>query len=666
MRVLIVEDHKELALTIAGGLRREGMAVDAVFDGQEGLRHGMQDSYDVVVLDRDLPGLHGDEVCRALVAAGTRARVLMLTAADTIESRVDGLGLGADDYLPKPFAFAELVARIRALERRSHPARPPLLACGDIQLDTIHRVATRAGRRIELSPKELTVLELLLAAGGAPLSTEELLQRGWDQYADAFSGVVKVTINRLRAQARRARRDRDGPPRRLPHTETMTTRPIAALSRRWQSLPPRTIRLRLTVIYGGLFIVCGAALLGITYGLVSNRYTPGYVLAVGQQAGVKAGFGPPLLSGTPQAPLPLSIPDSAKLLVRGPTGLPRPASGQVAARAIVTASKAQSTAALGTLLAESAIALTIMAVIALWLAWVVAGRALRPLRTMTATARAISASNLHRRLALDGPDDELAQLADTFDALLERLETAFAAQRQFAANVSHELRTPLTLERTLLEVALADPEASADSLRGVCEKLLANGHHQERLIEALLVMSRSQRGLERREVVDLARVAAQALAGIDSGDLAVEKALQPAITSGDPPLVERLAANLVGNAVRHNRPGGRLSVTTRTVAGRAILTVTNTGPELCPDDLDRLFEPFQRLDGARTSRGDGLGLGLSIVKAIADAHAATISTRLPADGGLSVEVGFPSAPPSEAIVSVPQPPTTRLPAPATR
>ena len=198
MRVLIVEDHRELALTIATGLRREGMAVDVAFDGQEGLRHGAQDSYDVVVLDRDLPALHGDDVCRALVSGGSHARVLMLTAADTIESRVDGLSLGADDYLPKPFAFAELVARIRALARRSPAANPPVLASGDIQLDTIHRVATRGGRRIELSPKELTLLELLLAAQGAPLSTEELLRRGWDEYTDAFSGVVKVTINRLR------------------------------------------------------------------------------------------------------------------------------------------------------------------------------------------------------------------------------------------------------------------------------------------------------------------------------------------------------------------------------------------------------------------------------------------------------------------------------------
>jgi DNA-binding response OmpR family regulator len=198
MRVLVVEDHKELAATIAVGLRREGMAVDIAFDGQAALRQVGRGSYDVVVLDRDLPKLHGDDVCRALVAQGGRERILMLTAAATIESRVDGLSLGADDYLPKPFAFAELVARIRALARRSQPAVPPILTSGDIRLDTAQRVASRAGRRLELSPKELAVLELLLAADGTPLSTRELLERAWDEYVDSFSDVVKVTISRLR------------------------------------------------------------------------------------------------------------------------------------------------------------------------------------------------------------------------------------------------------------------------------------------------------------------------------------------------------------------------------------------------------------------------------------------------------------------------------------
>lgn len=198
MRVLVVEDHKELAATIAVGLRREGMAVDIAFDGEDALRHASGDTYEVILLDRDIPKIHGDDVCRALVARGSRSRVLMLTASDAIEDRVDGLGLGADDYLPKPFAFAELVARIRALARRGRPGYSPLLTRGDLRLDTVQRVATRAGRRLELSGKELAVLELLLAAGGAPVPTRELLARGWDEYVDPDGKVVKVTISRLR------------------------------------------------------------------------------------------------------------------------------------------------------------------------------------------------------------------------------------------------------------------------------------------------------------------------------------------------------------------------------------------------------------------------------------------------------------------------------------
>jgi len=196
MRVLVVEDHKELAATIAVGLRREGMAVDIAADGEAALGHAERGEYDVIVLDRDLPKVHGDDVCRALVARGAPTRVLMLTASSTIEDRVDGLGIGADDYLPKPFAFAELVARIRALARRSERVLAPVLARGDIRLDTNKRFASRAGRRLELSPKELAVLELLLAADGAPLSAVELRARAWDEYT--FGDVVKVTISRLR------------------------------------------------------------------------------------------------------------------------------------------------------------------------------------------------------------------------------------------------------------------------------------------------------------------------------------------------------------------------------------------------------------------------------------------------------------------------------------
>lgn len=198
MRVLVVEDHKELAATIAVGLRREGIAVDLAFDGEQALRQSARKPYDVILLDRDLPKRHGDDVCRTLVERGSNARVLMLTAADTIENRVEGLALGADDYLAKPFAFAELVARIRALSRRNAPAQPPVLKAAGIALDTTRRIATRNGQRLPLSPKELVVLELLLEADGAPLSPRELLARGWDGYVDPDGKVVKVTISRLR------------------------------------------------------------------------------------------------------------------------------------------------------------------------------------------------------------------------------------------------------------------------------------------------------------------------------------------------------------------------------------------------------------------------------------------------------------------------------------
>ena len=198
MRVLVIEDQAELAETVALGLKREGMAVDIALDGAAGLRQTAIYDYDVIVLDRDLPVVHGDRVCEALVQQGARARVLMLTASAGIEDRVAGLGLGADDYLPKPFAFAELIARIRALARRAQPAVAPVLRSGDLTLDTGRRVAARGGRLLDLSAKELAVLELLLAADNRVVSPEELLARAWDEAADPFSAVVKVTMSRLR------------------------------------------------------------------------------------------------------------------------------------------------------------------------------------------------------------------------------------------------------------------------------------------------------------------------------------------------------------------------------------------------------------------------------------------------------------------------------------
>ena len=200
MRVLVIEDHAEMAETVALGLRRAQMAVDVALDGPTGLDRALTTGYDVIVLDRDLPGMHGDQVCAELVATGCRSRVLMLTAAAANEDLVDGLSLGADDYLPKPFDFPVLVARIGALARRAHPAVPPVLRHADLVVDTARRRAWRAGALLELSPKEFGVLELLAAAHGRAVPAEELLERVWDEFADPFTSAVKITVSRLRAK----------------------------------------------------------------------------------------------------------------------------------------------------------------------------------------------------------------------------------------------------------------------------------------------------------------------------------------------------------------------------------------------------------------------------------------------------------------------------------
>ena len=423
-------------------------------------------------------------------------------------------------------------------------------------------------------------------------------------------------------------------------------RVAARLIGRWRSLPPRTIRLRLTAIYAGLFLVCAAALLAINYGLVSERLTSTYFERVSVSAGKQqllfsqnggsisgsaGGVSVGVLSGGP-----VQNPFASSRSYGG--GLPPDLEPVVRAAAV-----ASSNGALGTLLLESGVALAIMALLAAGLGWVMAGRALRPLRTITAAAQEISASNLHRRLALGGPDDELRQLGRTFDALLERLESAFTAQRQFAANVSHELRTPLTYERTLIEVALADPAASSGRLRAVLDQLLVAGEHQERLIEALLVLSRGQRGLDHAQPLDLATIAAEAVDAVEAGELTISCSLAPAPTDGDARLIERLVANLLANAVQYNEPAGAVEVATWTSGRQANLRISNTGPTVAPADLDRLFEPFQRADGARASTASGLGLGLSIVRAIADAHGATIAAGARDGGGLSIDVAFPAA-----------------------
>lgn len=302
--------------------------------------------------------------------------------------------------------------------------------------------------------------------------------------------------------------------------------------------------------------------------------------------------------------------------------------------------------ALHELLVGSAVALAILIPVALALGWFVAGRFLRPLRAITGTAQAISAGNLHQRLGLGKPTDELTELGRTLDDLFARLQASFDAQRHFVANASHELRTPLAGLRTLLEVALADPHADAETLRAVCQEALALGEHQERLIQALLTLATSERGVTRWDTLDLARITQGVLASHARRDQAKRRAVQlverlaPAVTTGDPRLVESLVANLVDNAIRHNHPGGFVEITTQASGTQATLTIANSGPVVADDQVPRLLQPFQRLSPDRSGHPDGYGLGLAIVHAVAQAHHSTLAACARPEGGLCITVRF--------------------------
>ena len=384
----------------------------------------------------------------------------------------------------------------------------------------------------------------------------------------------------------------------------MSALALRLVPRRWRQLSDYSARLRLTLLHSGMFLLLGTLLIAIILVFVWT----GTVIGSSSQSIAVA----PSRSGAPvhQAVIQQHSADVARLL------------------------------------AVAWLTLAFTAVASAPLGWFAAGRMLRPLRQMTTAARAISAGNLHNRLALAGPEDEFKQLGDTVDDLLARLEAAFAAQRRFVANAAHELRTPLTLERTLLQVALADPNASATSLRATCEELVASGRSQERLLEALLTLATSERGIEQRETLDLAPLAERELARtseeIAQRRLDVRPALNSAALRGDRALLARLIANLLDNAIAHNYDGGWIELETSTESDRAVLRVANSGPVIYRDEIERLFEPFQRGRGPRTQADGHYGLGLSIARAIVVAHDGEISAAPPPGGGLVVTVMLPA------------------------
>jgi signal transduction histidine kinase len=367
----------------------------------------------------------------------------------------------------------------------------------------------------------------------------------------------------------------------------------------------RSARLRLTLLYSGMFLALGTAIVVVIFLVGSHGSVVGSTSAV---------------------------------------ALPSPSGGAPIVRDVVSQ---QHSADVDRLLAASWVTLLVTAFVSAVLGWFLAGRVLRPLREMTAAAQTISAGNLHERLALTGPDDEFKQLGDTFDDLLSRLEESFGAQRRFVANAAHELRTPLTVERAVLQVALANPDATAASLRAACEELLASGRDHERLLDSLLALATSERGIQSREPIGLAAVAESVLESlrpeIERGSLTLTGERAAATVNGDRALIECLVSNLVENAIRYNEPGGSVDVRTYANGGLSVLSVVNTGPPVPSGEIERLFEPFRRLTADRTAAdGQHHGLGLSIVRAVATAHRATVTAAPRAEGGLAVTVRFPN------------------------
>ena len=379
--------------------------------------------------------------------------------------------------------------------------------------------------------------------------------------------------------------------------------------------PRLTVHTRLTLLYTGLFAVCGATVVAVSYILVARLEPQGQ----GRQA--PASFVARCRSEQ------LSVHPSERVLAK------------CNAYFQLQGAQHQRDLTLSHLLQYSLITLGVVIVLAAILGWIVGGRALRPVHTITAAARAASEHNLSARVALRGPRDELHELAETFDEMLDRLQAAFEGQKRFIASASHELRTPLAVMRATVDVVLDNPDSTPADLRCMAADIRAAVDHAEHLIGALLILARNERGLTIHEEFDLATVAEDVLDTADLADRRVHATLEPAIISGDPVLADRLVANLVDNAVRYNAASGDIWISTRTVAGGSQLTVANTGPLISPAEADSVFQPFRRLSD-RTSH-EGFGLGLTIVASIAAVHGGTATASPRDDGGLSITVTIP-------------------------
>jgi signal transduction histidine kinase len=433
---------------------------------------------------------------------------------------------------------------------------------------------------------------------------------------------------------------------------------LKAIAARLRRRLPQTVRFRLSVLYALLFLAAGALLLTVTYVLVDHTLPMPAQPVLSNAARVKAAQ--ECLAASYKASAPAAkgtVPTKPAPRPKAPSAAQRAACQKAFAQGAAAAAVAQRDRTLHRLLEISLVGLGVMTLVSAIAGWVVAGRALRPVRAITEAARRASDRHLGERLDLQGPDDELKELADTFDEMLDRLDAAFASQRRFVADASHELRTPLTALRTTIEVTLAKPSPTPNQIQAMGAKVRAAVDQADALIEALLTLASSEREVTRPETIDLAEAATAAVAAAAEaaqlGDVRIGAELEPARVEGQRVLVERMVANLVDNAVRHNVAHGWVDVRTSVVDHRSVVRVSNSGP-LVPEDLvPSLFEPFRRVE-ERTSLRPGVGLGLAIVRSIVTAHGADLSVSARADGGLDVCVTFPSEELSAAAGATPE------------
>ena len=533
MRVLIVEDEPYLADAIRAGLRLEAIAADIAGDGDTALELLSINAYDLAVLDRDIPGPSGDEVARRIVASGSGVPILMLTAADRLDDKASGFGVGADDYLTKPFELRELVLRLRALDRRRAHHRPPVLEIAGLRLDPFRREVYRDDRYVALTRKQFAVLEVLVAAEGGVVSAEELLERAWDENADPFTNAVRITVSALR--------------KRLGEPWVIAT--VAGVGYRIDTAPAATdaseetvarapglsVRLKLTLSYAAFLMLAGALLLAVVW-VFLLRYVPDGVLSTS---------GPGPRPG-------IFVPNRSDLL--------------------------------DAFAPKAAIALVFLLAFGLAGGWILAGRMLAPLARIMDATRTAATGSLSHRIELEGRDDEFRQLADAFDGMLARIEAHVEEQRRFAANASHELRTPLAITRTLLEVARQDPNRDPGEL---VDRLHDVNARAIDLTEALLMLSRANQRSFTRELVDLSLAAEEATETLlplaEKRGVTIETSGDVAPTIGSPALLLQMTTNLVHNAIVHNLPEqGTVWVNTRVHPTGVVLTVANTGDELAP------------------------------------------------------------------------------------